>query len=131
MKSIKTIVIGVIGLSLFSFSSCAKTLPFSNITPNEALNLLGNSKGTVLIDVRTPDEYKVVHIPKSILIPESEIKEKIADVIPDKQATIIVYCQTGKRSAQAAKTLASLGYKRVFNLGGIINWPFKTESGSK
>lgn len=129
MNKMKTIVIGVIGISLFTFCACSKTIPFTNITPGEALKMLNNTKGTVLIDVRTPDEYKVVHIPKSILIPVDQVKDKIEKAVPDKTTTIIVYCKTGNRSSQAAKTLSELGYKRVFNLGGIIKWPYETETG--
>ena len=86
----------------------------------------GNSKA-VLIDVRTPEEFRILRIPGSILIPDYEIKDKIADVVPDKDTTIIVYCRSGNRSRNAAKTLIEMGYTRVFDLGGIIDWPYDTD----
>ena len=81
----------------------------------------------MLIDVRTPEEHKSLRIPGSLLIPDYEIKEKIEDSVPDKDTTIIVYCRSGNRSSSAAKTLMQMGYNKVLNLGGIINWPYDTE----
>ncbi|NLX64646.1 MAG: rhodanese-like domain-containing protein [Clostridiaceae bacterium] len=84
----------------------------------------GNSKA-VLIDVRTPEEFRVLRIPGSILIPDYEIRDKIANVVPDKDTTIIVYCRSGNRSRNAAKTLIEMGYTRVF--GWHHKWPYDTE----
>ncbi len=125
---LKNLLISLLGLSLFSFSSCSKAVnSVTNISPKDALELLkGNSKA-VLIDVRTPEEHKSLRIPGSVLIPDYEIKEKIEDTVPDKDTTIIVYCRSGNRSSSAAKTLMQMGYNKVLNLGGIINWPYDTE----
>ena len=60
-------------------------------------------------------------IPGSLLIPDYEIKDKIADVVPDKDITIIVYCRRNRQIR--AKTLIDMGYTKVFDLGGIIDWP--------
>jgi phage shock operon rhodanese PspE len=125
---LKTLLISLLGLSLFSFSSCSASInSVTNISPKDALELIKGNSNAVLIDVRTPDEHKSMRIPGSILIPVDEIKEKIADVVPDKNTTIIVYCRSGKRSTTAAKTLMEMGYNRVLNLGGIIDWPYDTE----
>ena len=86
----------------------------------------GDSKA-VLVDVRTPEEFQVIRIPGSVLIPDYEIEEKIADAVPDKDTTVIVYCRSGNRSRTAAKKLIDMGYTRVFDLGGIIDWPYDTE----
>jgi rhodanese-related sulfurtransferase len=50
-------------------------------------------------------------------------------MIPDKEAKIVVYCRSGRRSAEAAKVLKELGYKNVYDLGGINSWPYETISG--
>ncbi len=83
--------------------------------------------GAFLIDVRKPDEYSQKHIPGSINIPLDGLEKKIAGYVPDKQTEIIVYCAKGVRSRQAAEILTKLGYKNVYNLGGIDQWPYATE----
>lgn len=130
MKKLKMMLFVVLSLSLFSFSSCSKPNSVTNISPKDALELINGDSKAVLIDVRTSEEYRTIRIPGSILIPDYEIKEKIGDVVPDKNATIILYCRSGNRSSSAAKALMEMGYTKVLNLGGIINWPFDTEGDS-
>lgn len=127
MKIIKKILLGFCGMFLFAFSACTKDLTFTNISPKEALEILKGDSNAVLVDVRTPEEFKVLRIPGSLLIPSYEIRDKIEEKVPDKNTTIIVYCRSGSRSNAAAKELIKLGYTKVFDLGGIINWPYDTE----
>ncbi len=129
IKKIKKILMGVFATLLVTIITvaCTKTLSFTNITPKEALELLKGDKKAVLIDVRTEEEFKIIRIPGSILIPDYEIKDKIADVVPDKKTPVIIYCRSGNRSAKAAKVLSDMGYTKVFDLGGIIDWPYDTE----
>ena len=77
--------------------------------------------GSVLLDVRTPDEYKEGHIPGSINIPLQQI-EQAQTVIPDKNTKIYVYCRSGSRSSQATAYLFKMGYANVNNIGGILNY---------
>ncbi|HHW21551.1 MAG TPA: rhodanese-like domain-containing protein [Clostridiaceae bacterium] len=127
IKKIKKILPGIFAMILFSSAACTKSLSFTKITPKDALELLKGEKKAVLIDVRTEEEYRLIRIPGSILIPDYEIKDKIEKIVPDKNTPIILYCRTGNRSARAAKTLAEMGYTMVFDLGGIVDWPFDTE----
>jgi len=82
-----------------------------------------------LVDVRTPAEYKSGHIPGSVNV-ELAI---IADQPPtdDTDASIVVYCRSGNRSAQAAAVLSSLGYTSVLDWGGIGRWPFELIMGGE
>ena len=54
---------------------------------------------------------------------------KMPKELPDLNATIIVYCRSGRRSAMAANKLELIGYKNVLDMGGIMSWPYKTVSG--
>lgn len=74
---------------------------------------------SVLVDVRTSQEYNQGHIPGSINIPLQEITE-IFQKIPDKNTPLFVYCHSGMRSAKAANILARAGYQAVKNIGGIM-----------
>lgn len=98
-----------------------------NITPSEAKKLLDEKDDILLLDVRTKREYKLEHIKDSLLIPLSSLGEKIEAKVPAKTSTIIVYCRSGNRSSTAATKLVEMGYSNVYDLGGIINWPYETE----
>jgi phage shock protein E len=98
---------------------------FTNIKPEEAKKRLDSEKGIVLLDVRTKEEYDTGHIKGSILIPVDNVKEEAERKLKDKNAPIFVYCRSGSRSISAASILANLGYKNVYNLGGINNWPYE------
>jgi phage shock protein E len=98
---------------------------FTNIKPEEAKKRLDSEKGIVLLDVRTKEEYDTGYIKGSILIPLDNVKEEAERKLKDKDAPIFVYCRSGNRSTSAASILANLGYKNVYNLGGINNWPYE------
>ncbi len=71
----------------------------------------------ILIDNRTAEEYAAGHLQGAVLIPYTEIRERIAEVTTDKDAPIYLYCRSGRRSGIAKETLESMGFKKVTNLG--------------
>jgi phage shock protein E len=73
---------------------------------------------TILIDVRTKDEFKSGHLEKAINIPYTEIEEQIKSITKDNHKNIVVYCKSGRRSGIAQKKLIQMGYKNVVNGGG-------------
>ena len=77
-----------------------------------------NTKGTVLLDVRTRGEYADYHIQGSINIPLDELKA-VRGSIPDKAMPIFVYCLSGGRSASTVALLKKSGYSHVYNIDGI------------
>ena len=96
------------------------------IAPDKAKQLLASDSKIVLLDVRTQAEYASGHIARAILLPYDEITATTAaKAISAKDATVIVYCRSGRRSAIAAAELKKLGYSRVFDLGGINDWPYE------
>ena len=96
---------------------------YTRITAKEAYEMM-NEKEVIILDVRTQSEYEQGHIENSVLLPVDEIKTKANSVLPDKDAVILVYCRSGNRSFYASKDLLELGYKNVYDFGGIINWPY-------
>ena len=98
---------------------------FSNITPEDAKKRLDNEKGIILLDVRTKEEYETGHIKDSVLVPVDNLKVEVEKELKDKEALIFVYCRSGNRSVTAANILIELGYKNVFNLGAIKDWPYE------
>ena len=78
-------------------------------------------QGAIIIDVRSPQEFREGHIDGAISIPDYQIKKEIERKIPNKNEIIIVYCSTGHRSQKSKKILERLGYKNVYNIyEGII-----------
>lgn len=94
------------------------------IDQKEAKSMMDKGSVTV-VDVRTPEEYASGHIKGAINIPVETIDKRPA-ALPDLNAKILLYCRTGRRSAAAAKTLSDLGYRNVYDFGGITTWPYGT-----
>lgn len=99
------------------------------LSAQEAWERMSSGDDVVVLDVRTPEEYAAGHIPGSMLIPDTELAEKAEEFLPDKDAEILVYCRSGRRSAASAELLAELGYSSVWDFGGILDWPYEIEKG--
>lgn len=75
----------------------------------------------VLIDVRTPSEFKSEHIKKAKNIPLNTIAQSFDKIPRDKP--VVLMCRTGNRSGMAARQLVKAGYENIVNLkGGILRW---------
>jgi len=83
----------------------------------EVVQLL--QSGAAFIDVRTPGEYRQVSIPGSVNIPLQELAQRIGGEGISKEDPVLVFCQSGMRSATAMSRLRSLGYTRVRNVGSF------------
>ncbi len=92
--------------------------------------LTDQQNGAFIVDVRTVEEYATGHVKGAVHIPVDMVAANIENIIPDKNAKIIFYCAKGARAQTALTTARDLGYTRVYNLGGISDWPYDTEKGS-
>ena len=116
---------------LFGFGGCAQKgndmeNTYQQITAQEAKRIMDTETDYVIIDARTEEEFTAGHIENAILIPEYEIAERAEKELPNKDALILVYCRSGRRSKIASEELAKLGYTNVKEFGGIIDWPYET-----
>lgn len=100
---------------LFSLLSVAVTTG-SGLSASEISD--SGSSGTVIIDVRTPEEYSSGHIEGALNINYTDIGSEIINHVPDKDTNIRLYCGTGRRAGIAKKTLEDMGYRNVTNEGG-------------
>lgn len=73
----------------------------------------------LIIDVRTVNEYRQEHVQQSVNIPYDEIADRIAAFAPERDALIVLYCRSGRRSGIAEQTLRQLGYHQIENRGGL------------
>jgi molybdopterin/thiamine biosynthesis adenylyltransferase/rhodanese-related sulfurtransferase len=79
--------------------------------------------GTVVLDVREPDEYEQGALPRAVHIPRGHLESQVEGKLPDKAAPVVIYCAGGTRSAFAADTLGQLGYTDVVSVvGGFNKW---------
>ena len=77
----------------------------------------------LILDVRTPAEFKAGHLPDAVLIPVQALQRRIAELAPYRNKDILVYCATGNRSTVAAKILIDQGFTRIANMRhGIADW---------
>ena len=116
-------------LSLLLLAGCGGNAAdgYQQITQEEAKEMM-DSQEVIILDVREQDEYDSGHIPGAVLLPVGTIDETTAaEVIPEKDATVLVYCRSGNRSKTASSTLAGLGYTNIYEFGGINTWPYETE----
>ena len=114
-------------LSLFGMTACSDggANSYEQITPQEAKTIMDTERDYIIIDARTTEEFAEGHIADAILIPEYEITARAEKELPDKDALILVYCRSGRRSKIASEELVKLGYTNVQEFGGIIDWPYE------
>ena len=117
-------------LSLLLLTGCGGNSAdgYQQITQEEAKEMM-DTQEVIILDVREQDEYDSGHIPGAVLLPVGSIDEDTAaEVIPEKDSTVLVYCRSGNRSKTASSALAELGYTNIYEFGGINTWPYETES---
>ena len=113
-------------LSALLFTGCASTNNQTNtyrqITMDEAVAMMAQETGYIIIDVRRPDEFAAGHIPNAINVPNESIGTSDIPELPDKDQLIMVYCRSGRRSKEASEKLVKLGYTNIVEFGGILDW---------
>lgn len=95
---------------------------YGDLSIPQAKQLLMEDRRATLVDTRSPAEYRRGTLPGSISIPEAEIDRKAPALLPDRTAPVLVFCRTGACSWRSAQRLAELGYTRVYNVGGYLEW---------
>ena len=106
-----------------------RTNSYRQISMDEAVAMMEQENGYIILDVRTPAEFAEKHIPNAINIPNENISTDEIPELPDKDQLIMVYCRSGRRSKEAAEKLVKLGYTNIVEFGGILDWKGETVSG--
>ena len=100
----------------------AQTSTYRQIRVDEAITMMAQETGYIILDVRRPDEFAAGHIPNAINVANETIgTDEIAE-LPDKAQLIMVYCRSGRRSKEASEKLVKLGYTNIVEFGGILDW---------
>ena len=101
---------------------------YTQISQEEAKEMMAKDDGHVVVDVRRKDEYDAGHIPGAILIPNESIFNRQPEELPDLDQIILVYCRSGNRSKEASQKLFDIGYTNVYEFGGINDWTGEIET---
>ena len=120
-------------LSALMFTGCAgtnnsQTNTYRSITMDDAVTMMAQETGYIILDVRRPDEYAAGHIPNAINVPNESIGTDEIPELPDKDQLIMVYCRSGRRSKEASEKLVKLGYTNIVEFGGILDWKGEVET---
>ena len=120
MKYLKiTILAALTAAAVFACTSTSRERDYQDPVQLEKL-IEEQLEPYFLVDVRTAGEYADGFIPTAVNIPHTEIAGSLPT--EDREALVIVYCRSGNRSGQAARTLKELGFERIVDFGGISNW---------
>jgi len=79
----------------------------------------------IILDVRSQAEFDQGHIEGAVLLPVDEIAQRAEEVITSMEQVVLIYCRSGVRSENAARTLSEMGFVNVYDFGGIIDWPYE------
>ena len=127
MKILSLLMMGVVLL----ITGCGSSDPSggaggsSRINAEQGKEMMSDGQEYVLVDVRTQEEYDSGHIQGAILIPVDELQTRAVDELTNQDVRIIIYCRSGNRSATAARILVNLGYTHVYDMGGVLDWPYE------
>ena len=101
---------------------------YRQISMEEAVTMMAQESGYIILDVRRADEYAAGHIPNAINVANEDIGTAEIAQLPDKDQLILVYCRSGRRSKEASEKLVALGYTNIVEFGGILDWTGETVS---
>ncbi len=95
---------------------------YKEISSAEASTII-EARSPLILDVRTPGEYKRGHLENSVLIPVQVLQRNLNKLGAYKDQEILIYCATGNRSTVASKILIDSGFNHILNLRqGIVDW---------
>lgn len=120
----------LVALLLVGCAAPAEEITYRQVNMDEAITMMEEGSGYIILDVRTPGEFEEKHIPGAINVANETIGTDEIPELPDKDQLILVYCRSGNRSKQAAEKLVALGYTNIVEFGGINDWPGEVVSGT-
>ena len=116
----------LVALLLVGCAAPAEEITYRQVNMDEAITMMEEGSGYIILDVRTPGEFEEKHIPGAINVANETISTDEIPELPDKDQLILVYCRSGNRSKQASEKLVALGYTNIVEFGGINDWPGET-----
>ena len=125
----KILPIFLAALLLAGCAAPVEEITYRQVNMDEAITMMEEESGYIILDVRTPEEFAEKHIPGAINVANETIGTDEIPELPDKDQLILVYCRSGNRSKQASEKLVALGYTNIVEFGGINDWPGEIVTG--
>ena len=124
-KNVLILALLVIAIITSMSIGCSIGQVIEDITAQEGFALIQENEGNpdfIIVDVRTPEEFVNGHLEDAINlnINSEDFLDELQEL--DKDKTYLIYCRSGSRSAQAVAVMEELGYKEVYDMGGIMDW---------
>lgn len=121
LGSLLVLIVIIYGLNHIVFAGPKQ---YNDITVTGFYEKTKQDKGIFLLDVRSPDEYREMHVPATNrLIPVEELKKRINELKGLENNEIYIICRSGRRSKKASEILSANGFKKVFNIkGGVLEY---------
>lgn len=129
MKKLMPILLSALLLTGCAGTGNNQTNTYRQISMDEAVTMMAQENGYIILDVRRPDEFAAGHIPNAINVANETIGTAEIPELSNKDQLIMVYCRSGRRSKEASEKLVKLGYTNIVEFGGIIDWKGETVSG--
>lgn len=110
-------------LVLFLAMSNAGFAEVTDISQDALMQRIKADHAQLILDVRSPEEYKAGHIPGAINIPHDQMGSRLAEISSHKNKEVVLYCRSGRRVAIAADILQSAGFSKLLHLDGdMYDW---------
>ena len=122
MKKLIPILLSALMLTGCAGTSNSQANTYRQISVDEAMTMMAQETGYIILDVRRPDEFAAGHILNAINVPNETIGTAEISELPDKNQLIMVSCRSGRRSKEASAKLVKLGYTNIVEFGGILDW---------
>jgi phage shock protein E len=116
--------IGIAFIGYLIFTKLSNRGGKNRISQEKAKEMMNGD--VYILDVRERSEYVNGHIKNAKNTPLGNVENKVNKLVKDRNATLLVYCQSGARSSSATQKLVAAGYKNVYNFGGIASWKYGT-----
>ena len=108
----------LIATGLLGLEGCARSAEKSaSVSSSELLSWMDQGRGSLVLDVRSPEEYASGHVPGAVNIPYAELPDRISE-LGGPSAEVVVYCESGRRAGVAEEVLRQAGFSRVLHLEG-------------
>lgn len=115
-------IVFVIGAAYYIFRPANE---HTRISAQEArLMMIDEGREVIVLDVRTQMEFEEGHIEGAVNLSSGDIEQQVQSLLTDKDATILIYCRSGRRSNTVAMIMTDLGYTNIYDFGGINGWKY-------